>query len=30
VGVLSGLSSAALLAPHADVVIASVAELIAM
>jgi phosphoglycolate phosphatase-like HAD superfamily hydrolase len=30
VGVLSGLSSAALLAPHADVVIASVAELIAV
>jgi phosphoglycolate phosphatase len=29
VGVLSGLSSAALLAPHADVVIASVADLIA-
>jgi phosphoglycolate phosphatase-like HAD superfamily hydrolase len=30
VGVLSGLSSAALLAPHADVVIDSVADLIAM
>jgi phosphoglycolate phosphatase len=30
VGVLSGLTSAALLAPHADVVIASVADLIAL